>query len=327
MRRLSYCLFCTSILPVTAASAQIARPIPYQAVSTPAPVDSTGTSQDVPFKPDYYDRITVKVTVAGQGPYNFLVDTGADHTVISSRIAGSLKLEAAPHVQMYTIAGDQSVRTASVGSLKFSKKTLENVNAAVLEQSNLGADGVLGIDSLRSDRVTFDFPKGLMTIVPSSKVEHREVNRDVVVVTGKLRMGRLVLTDARTGGRAVSVVVDTGSDATIANSALRRSLSGSKLLRPLGPIVLQSVTGHTINGELMSLERLDVGGVTIRNLNIVFAEAPIFKVLKLDERPALLLGMNAIRAFDRVSIDFANRKFRVVLPETGQSAQLMLASR
>ena len=37
--------------------------------------------------------------------------------------------------------------------------------------------------------------------------------------------------------------------------------------------------------------------------------------LKLDRKPALLLGMNAIRAFKKVSIDFANRKFRVVLPE------------
>jgi hypothetical protein len=32
-------------------------------------------------------------------------------------------------------------------------------------------------------------------------------------------------------------------------------------------------------------------------------------------KPELLLGMNAISAFKKVSIDFANRKFRVVLPE------------
>jgi hypothetical protein len=54
------------------------------------------------------------------------------------------------------------------------------------------------------------------------------------------------------------------------------------------------------------------------NLAIVFAPAHTFKQLKLENRPAMLLGMNAIRAFKKVSIDFANRKFRVVLPEESQ---------
>ena len=42
------------------------------------------------------------------------------------------------------------------------------------------------------------------------------------------------------------------------------------------------------------------------------------KQLKLDKTPTLLLGMNAFRAFKKVSIDFANRKFRVVVPERSE---------
>ena len=41
--------------------------------------------------------------------------------------------------------------------------------------------------------------------------------------------------------------------------------------------------------------------------------------LELSKRPALLLGMNAIRAFKKVSIDFASKKFRVVLPESSEA--------
>jgi hypothetical protein len=66
----------------------------------------------------------------------------------------------------------------------------------------------------------------------------------------------------------------------------------------------------------MFVRELDIGGVTLKNLAIVFADAHTFRQLKLDRKPALLLGMNAIRAFKKVSIDFANRKFKVVLPET-----------
>ena len=51
--------------------------------------------------------------------------------------------------------------------------------------------------------------------------------------------------------------------------------------------------------------------MTLNNLAIVFTDAHTFKQLNLDASPALLLGMNAMRAFKKVSIDFANRKFRV----------------
>jgi hypothetical protein len=66
----------------------------------------------------------------------------------------------------------------------------------------------------------------------------------------------------------------------------------------------------------MFVRDLEIGGVTLKNLAIVFADAHTFKQLKLDQKPALLLGMNAIRAFKKVSIDFASRKFRVVLPQS-----------
>ena len=65
----------------------------------------------------------------------------------------------------------------------------------------------------------------------------------------------------------------------------------------------------------MFVKQLTIGGVGLTNLAVVFTDAHTFKQLGLDKRPALLLGMNAIRAFKKVSIDFANRKFRVVLPE------------
>jgi len=54
-------------------------------------------------------------------------------------------------------------------------------------------------------------------------------------------------------------------------------------------------------------------------LRVIDAKAQPNDVLVHDETSRvlaqLLLGMNAIRAFKKVSIDFANRKFRVVLPE------------
>ena len=114
------------------------------------------------------------------------------------------------------------------------------------------------------------------------------------------------------------MVIDTGAQLSIGNEALREKLVGRGLFDPLQKVELQSVTGAMISGDYMFVRELEIGGLKIKNLAIVFADAHTFKKLKLDRKPALLLGMNAIRAFKKVSIDFASRKFRVVLPETSQ---------
>jgi hypothetical protein len=52
---------------------------------------------------------------------------------------------------------------------------------------------------------------------------------------------------------------------------------------------------------------------------ILFTSAPIFHQLGLESRPALLLGMNALRAFDKVSIDFGRKQLRMT---TGEERRL-----
>ena len=122
-------------------------------------------------------------------------------------------------------------------------------------------------------------------------------------------------------------MIDTGAELSVGNEALRKQLVGRNLVDPYQQVQLQSVTGTMITGDYMFVRQLEIGGLTLHNLAIVFAESHAFQELKLDRRPALLLGMNAIRAFKKVSIDFASRKFRVVLPESSQLDVRLAASR
>jgi predicted aspartyl protease len=39
------------------------------------------------------DRMTVEVFINGQGPFNFVVDTGADRSALSTTLAARLGLE------------------------------------------------------------------------------------------------------------------------------------------------------------------------------------------------------------------------------------------
>ena len=285
---------------------------------TPTIDDKTQT-EDVEFKNGLDDRMTVPVHVSGQGPFRFLVDTGADHTAISREIAGRLGLARNEQARMHTVAGVSMVSTADVPQLQLTQKTQNVRGAPLLDSSNMGADGIIGTDSLRSQRVQFDFGSNTLSIVPSATRDFRD-EPGTIVVQAQRRKGRLVFTDATADGQALTVVIDTGAQVSIGNEALRQRLQGRGLLGTSEKVSIQTVTGQTIVGDYMFVRDLEIGGVTLRNLAIVFTDAHTFRALKLDRRPALLLGMNAIRAFKKVSIDFANRKFRVVLPEESSLA-------
>ncbi len=51
-----------------------------------------------------------------------------------------------------------------------------------------------------------------------------------------------------------------------------------------------------------------MGGIIIRNLTVAFADLSIFERLKLSDRPTMLLGMDVLRKFDRVAVDFERKR-------------------
>ena len=277
-------------------------------------IDKTTQTQDVRFKNELDDRMTVPVKLSGNGPYRFLVDTGADRTAVSRQIVAALNLPGAGGVELHSVTGVSEVNTAKVGELEFTHPPEQSIEAAVLDRANMGADGIVGVDVLRSQRVEFDFENNIMSIVPSSMPDP-SFEKGSIVVRAKRKNGRLIVTDADANGQDLTVVLDTGSQVSIGNQALRRRLLGSSLVDVAKSVELESVTGSKIMGDYMFVRELTIGGISLNNLAVVFTDAHTFKQLGLENKPALLLGMNAIRAFKKVSIDFANRKFRVVLPE------------
>ena len=290
----------------------------------PAGVDNNTQTEDVRFRTDSGDRMTVPVRLSGMGPYRFLIDTGADRTAISAELAGRLNYAKGDVAALHSIAGVSRITTAVVPSLELTRKEVRNIQAPLLQSVYMGADGILGTDSLRSQRVLFDFEANTLSIVPSAVPDFR-AEPGTIVVQGTRRNGRLVVTDATANGRHVIVVVDTGSQVTIGNEALRRILMRDRMLSAPQQVVIELVTGEKVTGDYMFVRQLDVGGVGLNNLAVVFLDAHTFKQLKLDKVPALLLGMNAMRAFKKVSIDFVSRRLRVVIPEHS-ALNLRLAS-
>ena len=289
---------------------------PALAAGLPAPAGQVNTQTEadqIAIGTDREDRMTVAVQVAGGGPYRFLVDTGSERTVISRDLAHRLRLVDGRNVTVHSVIGSSGVRTVDIPSLMIGSRPFAVFGAPALEASHIGADGMLGVDSLRKQRVLFDFKSGTMSVMPA-QVRIEPIDRDVIVVRARSRRGRLIFTEARLNGQKVVIIVDTGSQVTIGNLTLQRKLQRKRLLTSSQPVTLHSVTGETMIADMAMVDNVDVGGFQLKELPVAFADAYIFKQLDLAHKPTLLLGMNALRAFDQVSIDFAARKVRFVLP-------------
>jgi len=268
-------------------------------------------------------RMTVPVSIAGAPARPFVIDTGAERSVVSRQLAGQLQLSAGPQIRLTTMTGTARVPTVVVPSLTVGPvRGRRAFNAPALEAVHLGAHGLLGVDQLQSHMVAIDFARQEMAVRPSRGVARASVYRgggDEIVVVAKSRMGQLIVTEAEFEGHRVTVVLDTGSQISMGNLALQRRLRKIQLK---GPIELMSVTGQTLTVNYHIANNVRIGGVTVRGVPVAFADVPPFARFGLQDRPALMLGMDALRAFRRVEIDFPARRVRFMMtgrdvPPTG----------
>jgi predicted aspartyl protease len=282
----------------------------------PSPVEAEAeTAEELAFRRDGMSRMTVEVGVAGRGPYRFLVDTGAERTSVSRELARELSLAPGQRVMLHSMSEAAAIETVLVPTLTVNKRSVKSINAPAFLREHIGADGILGVDSLKSQRVLFDFNRQTMAISDSRERERSWSDGDEIIVRARSRFGYLILADARVDGRKVWVIIDTGAQVSVGNEALRRTLRRAKELKPTKPIVLTSVTGGKIEADYTIVKRMEIGGVRFSGLPVAFVDAQPFRKLGLIDQPALLLGMESLRTFNRVSIDFAKREVRFVFPD------------
>jgi len=73
--------------------------------------------------------IVIPVTVNGAGPYEFLLDTGTNTTLVSVEFARSLRLRPVDRIELVTVAGSQIVPRAWLQSVSVGEKSATDVEA------------------------------------------------------------------------------------------------------------------------------------------------------------------------------------------------------
>ena len=305
--------FCASLFAAQLAVAIPVEPEPEAYIADALPEQFLNPdSEQIAIAEDRVERMTVSVSIAHGGPYEFIIDTASQRTILSEEIAGALALDLEDEVRIVALAGTTNVQTVYVPSLTLGKRSYDSLISPTFRAANIGADGVLGLDSLQGQRILFDFVERNISVEDTSeKLRSRSLRE--IVVTARRRSGQLIFTNATIGGVKTSVIIDTGGELSIGNKALQKRLRLKS--SALEQTNLVDVTGRSIAADYGIAEELLIGRARFGIIPIAFADIAPFKALKLDKKPALFLGMDALRQFDRLAIDFANRKIYFLLPE------------
>ncbi len=253
-------------------------------------------------------RMAIDVGINGRGPFRFVVDSGADRTVIGARLAAALRLPIGLPVMLHGMAGASRRDTARIDRLSVGSSVIDDVAAPMLSERDLGARGLIGIDALRGQRMMLDFEQQAIRIEDARKPVTTAA--DEIVVTARRRGGQLILTQARVGSVGVRAVLDTGSQMTIGNLALRDAVFHGRTPPSTTPVTLISVTGEAMVVPMAIVAEMRIGGIMLRDVPVAFADLPPFALFGLGDRPAMLLGTDLLGSFRRVSLDFGAKKVR-----------------
>lgn len=286
-------------------------------LAAPAPeAPATGTRLETAF--DQALRMTVPVRLGNRGPFAFVVDTGANHTVIGAETAARCSLIGDGVADVHGIAGTQAAPLVRVPLLRVGQVQSRALRLPVLPRDSLGADGLLGIDVLKNRRMRLNFRANTFEIGPSGvgAVVGKGIDTRIpdpskgIVVPAQYRSGQLVIFDADVAGIPVRAFLDSGSQITCGNEALRDVLVSQRpeLADRMVATELISATGQTASAALAVLPRLRLGGMGLNNVRAAFAPLHIFNLWGLNDRPAMLVGIDVLRNFEEVTLDFGRRE-------------------
>ena len=265
-------------------------------------------------KTDAASHLTVAVTINGK-PYNFVIDTGAEKSVIADDVVTALGLPLGPAVMVDGIARRIEAPTVTVDALGYGPFSLQKLDMPILPRISLIADGYLGLDAISNSRVTFDFKHHTLTIEPPKQAFVPDQDAaDSARIKARGAAGHLRVVDCVVDGVEATAFIDSGAEVSIGNPALYNALKArNPALQERPGMVLSGATGGELIGQAIPVSRIRLQHLAFTDGTLVIADVPDFGNWGLRDQPSLLIGMDYLRQFSRVAIDYRAKEIRFEL--------------
>jgi predicted aspartyl protease len=255
-----------------------------------------------PVQGDSFGRPVAPIFVNGEGPFRFIIDTGANRSVLSARLAQRLGLTPSTQGQVHSVFGVAPAPMVAVQSLQYANLNFPTTSLPVLDGSVLaGEHGLLGVDGMEGRRLMLDFERRCIEIEPSIGARRLQ---GWAPLRGELRFGRLIVVRGRINGVRVNVLIDTGSDTSLANMALYRALE-SRVRRQRGaPSRAFTANTPVLLERAIIVRELELGEMEVANFGAYAGDFHVFELWEMLEEPTLLLGMDVLREARAMAIDY-----------------------
>lgn len=221
------------------------------------------------------NHIFIQVNVNGQGPFTFLLDSGAGKMVLAKSLAERLNISASGPIAMRGIGGFGSVTIGSVDSLNLGKLGLYINRTMITDLSKFQTfdagelDGILGYDFFVRFPMTLDFVEETMTLYNPGR-KYRPVFENTV--ESELYF-QIPLITAELNGRASKMLFDLGAQTglllfgrSLIDETLRDDLVSDSLRMSIMGV------GGISSVNVSSLDSIRIGREIIDNPQIIWSD-------------------------------------------------------
>jgi predicted aspartyl protease len=252
---------------------------------------------------DAAGRAVALISINGQGPFRFIIDTGANRSVLSQALATRLGLAPSGEDVVHSIDSAQPATLVHVESLSFGALHLSRGDTPVLDGPMLdGVHGLLGVDGMAGRLLHIDFTKQCVEIYESAAQMKMQGWKSA---PAHLRFGSLLMIPGEIMGVQVNVLIDTGSDISLANQKFRDAL------RVVSARTIEYHNGHAFTfGRPIVLEQtvwtpsLRLGHTVVDGVKAYIGDFHIFDFWGLQDEPTMLIGMDVLARSREMAIDY-----------------------
>ncbi len=326
-----------SLAQVPGAPGGLDNSLPLQPDTAAAPGSPSGTNSEpdlsqvtveapeprfvAPTRRDRIGRIWAPVFINGKGPFRLAVDSCADTSGITKRVAQALGLssQSGRHLLLHGGIGTATVPAVRLTTFNVGDLSIGRSEVPIVPDALGGADGILGTSRMGGRRIMIDFRHDLITITRSRK---QPAPAGYLTIPFKVIRPELIMVDAQVGGVAAKAIIDTGGQGSIANLALRDAMEKWRLDRNAESNKIEDVTKATMSADSADSPPILIGvpgtekRINIEGDRLTFANMRIFDHWQLAKEPTVLIGMNTLGQFDVLIIDYERRELQILMRGT-----------
>jgi predicted aspartyl protease len=260
--------------------------------------------------------ILVPASVNGDGPHEFILDTGAGVSLLTPELAERVGVTITESKEGMGAGGRLAISLGVVESLSVGQARAENVQVAITsELHRIGAvigasvDGNVGYSYLKDFRLTLDYQKLTLQLIQAEHETNEDSNSAHSEVKFKLAHPSkpLVLVPTFVNDEGPFIfALDTGASSTVLSSEVAQMLC----IESTG-IPQMTGAGGAMQGASGVVRSLAVGNARLENLAVATADflAMLSQIVKtkLDG----IIGYNFLKEF-KVTIDYPNETLHLI---------------